>query len=316
MSLTPASAEPRELSPCDLYNLLQDSSVTKNVFDVREKPSDFADTAVRASLHVELGASPSIELKSFSAAAVRRYVVMQDEIESVSPAPKSNAWTQRGLFPANLVVLVGDGDGGDDGGSEENRAAKVASLLVSEGKVRGDRVCVAVGGIPAFQRSYPMCCSSFARKKMAIPGFLPSEIVDGFLFLGSYDNAKARDTLKSLGITHILCMAAELENPHPDGEFEYLKLGIDDKRTEDVAQHFETALQFIRDAREANEGSARILVHCALGISRSSAICMAYLMKTESWEFARAHAFVKSRRSCVKPNEGFVEQLKRYDDEK
>jgi protein-tyrosine phosphatase len=52
------------------------------------------------------------------------------------------------------------------------------------------------------------------------------------------------------------------------------------------------------------------LVHCAMGISRSSAITIAYLMKGEGMLFEDAQAMVKARRSIINPNAGFVAQLR------
>ena len=46
----------------------------------------------------------------------------------------------------------------------------------------------------------------------AAPSTLPSELVPGFLFLGSYDHASRADLLKTLGITHILNVTHKLYN--------------------------------------------------------------------------------------------------------
>jgi protein-tyrosine phosphatase len=47
-----------------------------------------------------------------------------------------------------------------------------------------------------------------------------------------------------------------------------------------------------------------------MGISRSSAITIAYLMKGEGMLFEDAQAMVKARRSIINPNAGFVAQLR------
>lgn len=36
------------------------------------------------------------------------------------------------------------------------------------------------------------------------PSALPTEVVPGFLFIGSFDHASRADLLKTLGITHVL----------------------------------------------------------------------------------------------------------------
>ena len=57
------------------------------------------------------------------------------------------------------------------------------------------------------------------------------------------------------------------------------------------------------------ESNGKVLVHCHAGISRSSTICMAYLMATQKFRMEEAYEFVKTRRRCVSPNFNFMEQL-------
>jgi protein-tyrosine phosphatase len=61
--------------------------------------------------------------------------------------------------------------------------------------------------------------------------------------------------------------------------------------------------------------SQKVLVHCAMGISRSSAIVIAWLMKRNNWTLEQAKSAVKSQRSIIKPNEGFVNQLVEFEKE-
>lgn len=53
-------------------------------------------------------------------------------------------------------------------------------------------------------------------------------------------------------------------------------------------------------------------MHCKMGISRSGSTVIAYAMKQEHWPLDVALAYVKDRRSIVKPNEGFMKQLQIY----
>ncbi|KAK0736637.1 protein-tyrosine phosphatase-like protein [Apiosordaria backusii] len=54
----------------------------------------------------------------------------------------------------------------------------------------------------------------------------------------------------------------------------------------------------------------RVLVHCDEGASRSPAIVIAYLMRRDKRSLRAAMKEVRARRSCVKPNRSFVEQLR------
>lgn len=55
------------------------------------------------------------------------------------------------------------------------------------------------------------------------------------------------------------------------------------------------------------------LVHCIKGISRSVSFVIAYLMKYYSMNYEEAYSFLKKKRKCVCPNEGFVRQLKNFE---
>jgi len=73
---------------------------------------------------------------------------------------------------------------------------------------------------------------------------------------------------------------------------------------------FDKAFQFIDNA--SNEKS-RILIHCAAGVSRSSTLLIAYLMKVNKWTFREAYEHVKKRRPIVSPNAGFLRQLLEFE---
>lgn len=50
-----------------------------------------------------------------------------------------------------------------------------------------------------------------------------------------------------------------------------------------------------------------------MGISRSGSTVIAYAMKQQRWPLDVALAYVKERRSIIKPNEAFMKQLQTYD---
>ena len=55
-----------------------------------------------------------------------------------------------------------------------------------------------------------------------------------------------------------------------------------------------------------------MLVHCKMGVSRSSSTVIAYVMKQQRWAMDVAMAYVRDRRSIIKPNDGFLKQLQTY----
>ena len=57
----------------------------------------------------------------------------------------------------------------------------------------------------------------------------------------------------------------------------------------------------------------KVFVHCAQGVSRSSTIVIAYLMKRYQWNLIKSMQFVANKRDCILPNPGFMQQLKLFE---
>uniref|UniRef100_A0AAZ3P0A8 protein-tyrosine-phosphatase n=1 Tax=Oncorhynchus tshawytscha TaxID=74940 RepID=A0AAZ3P0A8_ONCTS len=53
----------------------------------------------------------------------------------------------------------------------------------------------------------------------------------------------------------------------------------------------------------------RVLVHCSMGRSRSSALTLAFLMQHQRWTLLHAIRWLKERRACTAPNVNFLRQL-------
>jgi len=100
------------------------------------------------------------------------------------------------------------------------------------------------------------------------------------LYLGTYSDAAATNDLEVRNITHILNMACEcpfVETTWPNGRRLSIKqVKLQDSSDEDIARHFDDALNFIHECRLSGEA---VLVHCRLGVSRSATIVLAYLMR-------------------------------------
>lgn len=65
--------------------------------------------------------------------------------------------------------------------------------------------------------------------------------------------------------------------------------------------------------REHPDHTSRILVHCAMGKSRSATATIMYLMRKFSLSLDQAFEFCKTQRQKTEPNEGFLEQLKAFE---
>lgn len=103
-------------------------------------------------------------------------------------------------------------------------------------------------------------------------------------------------------------MTREIDNFFP-GMFDYLNIRVYDDEKTDLLKHWDNTFKYINKAR--NEGS-KVLVHCKMGISRSASVVIAYAMKAFNWNFDKALKHVKTKRSCIKPNTNFLNQLETY----
>ncbi|KAG8372139.1 hypothetical protein BUALT_Bualt12G0035300 [Buddleja alternifolia] len=100
-----------------------------------------------------------------------------------------------------------------------------------------------------------------------------------------------------------------LEYAGKDLKFVRMAVPLRDMESEDLLDYLDVCLDFIENSRK--EGS--VLVHCFAGVSRSAAIITAYLMRSE--QLSQEDAIESLRESCesVCPNDGFLEQLKMFE---
>ncbi|XP_053945734.1 protein phosphatase Slingshot [Anastrepha ludens] len=135
----------------------------------------------------------------------------------------------------------------------------------------------------------------------------PTEIFD-HVYLGSEWNASNLEELQKNGIRHILNVTREIDNFFP-GVFDYFNVRVYDDEKTNLLKHWDNTFRYITRAK--SEGS-KVLVHCKMGVSRSASVVIAYAMKAYNWEFKYALQHVKERRSCIKPNKNFLNQLETY----
>ncbi|CAH1801136.1 unnamed protein product [Owenia fusiformis] len=134
-----------------------------------------------------------------------------------------------------------------------------------------------------------------------------SEIFD-FLYLGSEWNASDLEELKKNGVGYILNMTREIDNFFP-GLFHYMNVREYDVPETDLLKYWDKTYRFISKAKQAG---SKVLVHCKMGVSRSASTVISFAMKEYGWDLKKATDFVRSKRSCIKPNEGFTAQLQTY----
>ena len=176
-----------------------------------------------------------------------------------------------------------------------------------------------------------------------------SEILPGFLYLGSGRDARDEEELHRWKISHILNVASDWPKhamtDKQGRELQYLQVPLEDRYSENISWALDRAFEFIEEARgvqeretnekkeqekeeketEENESEGekvieterRVLVHCAVGKSRSPTIVMAYLMKHHNMSLKDAYNLVMQKRRLpglnVCPNNSFMRQLMAYE---
>lgn len=129
------------------------------------------------------------------------------------------------------------------------------------------------------------------------------------LFIGSHDAATNWDTLEKNNITCILNVAVYAENAFPE-RLTYKNVSMYDVGTYNIMQHFEECGYFIE--KNLRDGHS-VLVHCNAGISRSSTVIIAYLIRYQHMSLQKAMHLVRENRPVAQPNPGFMSQLKNYE---
>jgi len=136
----------------------------------------------------------------------------------------------------------------------------------------------------------------------------PYLIIPG-LYLGAESHAKHEYMLTRLGITHILGIHENAKRHFPQS-FDYCLFNLKDRQESDISKLFSDAHSFIRKAHE-NQGI--VFVHCWAGMSRSATLVITYLMQLEKISFNEAYKRVAMVKPDIRPNEGFVFQMRQYE---
>ncbi|XP_031448016.1 dual specificity protein phosphatase 18 isoform X1 [Phasianus colchicus] len=155
------------------------------------------------------------------------------------------------------------------------------------------------------------CCSTKARAMTAALHLHRHRLsrITPCLYLSDGMAAGNAQLLAANRITTIINVSLELANMFHPG-IDYLRIPVADTPTARISACFNSVADLIRSV---GERGGRTLVHCAAGVSRSATVCIAYLMKHHAMSLASAHAWVRSCRPIIRPNNGFWRQLIHYE---
>jgi len=149
---------------------------------------------------------------------------------------------------------------------------------------------------------------------------ISDEVFPGII-IGGKAAARNKQYLRLLGVTHVLNTAEQgvgylsqgtvnLDKDYykPVG-IEYKGLKLVDIDQTNIREHVDDVVDFIDSA--LREGG-KVLVNCNLGMSRSAACTIAYLIVRHKMTVNQAISQIRKHR-VVKPNAGFIRQLSELD---
>ncbi|KAM6920654.1 dual specificity protein phosphatase 18 [Lycodopsis pacificus] len=127
------------------------------------------------------------------------------------------------------------------------------------------------------------------------------------LFLGGADAPLNAALVTQKNITLIVNATLSHASPCYRG-VTCVRVPVADLPSARLGDHFDRVAERIH----GNRGGST-LVHCAVGMSRSPALVMAYLMRFRAVTLRQAHRWVRESRPYVRLNAGFWEQLLQYE---
>ena len=138
----------------------------------------------------------------------------------------------------------------------------------------------------------------------------------GSIYLGDINSIQNKCFLKNKNISHVLSLVNKEKDAY---EFEIIKklelnhllIAADDSPDYDLKQNFHKTSDFINKSHK----NGNILIHCYAGVSRSTSCLMAYYIKYQNMNTENALTFIKAKRSVVFPNNGFIQQLKIFEEQ-
>ncbi|KAG7236775.1 hypothetical protein INR49_000238, partial [Caranx melampygus] len=173
----------------------------------------------------------------------------------------------------------------------ELKTDSVAQMLLTalQNEVQA-QVCFLQGGFEGVSEAYPELCYNSASSHLSTAE--PEPVVTGRR-TPAYDQRHPLLPQRDPGSSrHHSCAQCLLHLPQfYEGEFEYLRLTVEDSLAADIRACFSTAISFIDSVKQSG---GRVLVHCQAGISRSATICLAYLMHTQRVRWMRPSTLLSS----------------------
>ncbi len=149
------------------------------------------------------------------------------------------------------------------------------------------------------------------------------------VYLGNLASGCNLERLRELKVTRVVSVMIGASAVFPS-HFAYTIVPVRDLPHENLLRHLEDTTRVISEAVQKGEV---VYVHCAAGaagsarslflllfyevvfpgVSRSATVVCAWLMRSRGLSHEQAIAFLRERRAVVRPNPGFVAQLRTFE---
>ena len=133
-----------------------------------------------------------------------------------------------------------------------------------------------------------------------------SEIIKKKLYLGDMFDANDETFTKNNNISCIICVAEKLKINNTDSNIKVYNYELSDDYNCNISLYFDEICDII-------DKENIVLVNCIAGISRSSTIVIAYIMKNYNLDLKNTFIGVKNERNRICPNKKFMNCLLDYE---
>ncbi|BGP32417.1 tyrosine protein phosphatase yvh1 [Rhodotorula toruloides] len=133
------------------------------------------------------------------------------------------------------------------------------------------------------------------------------EVMPG-LWIGDYNASQDHNLLKERNIS---CIVSGMRQEYAAAPgIDLHRVSVDDTDSTNILEHFVPTADFIDAALSKGQN---VLVHCQAGVSRSTTLLAAYLMRNHGLNVEQAVERIRSVRPQVEPSEFFMMQLELFE---
>ena len=133
-----------------------------------------------------------------------------------------------------------------------------------------------------------------------------SEIIKNKLYLGDGFDANDEAFIQNNKISCIICVAENLKINNTNSNVKVYNYELTDDYNCNISLYFDEICDIINKENI-------VLVNCVAGISRSSTIVIAYIMKNYKLDLKNAFIGVRNERNRICPNKKFMKCLLDYE---